>query len=219
MSGSDDAFRQTGKDRGARRRCRVFDLQRRGRRDLRPLRQRDRDQLRARILLPRAVRPARARRTSQAIVVDLSDCAQSRGIVEALPSADLTVDEPDTEFMISHARSSHCLQDQARGCRTSSSIPPPRSIWTAAARAKPMDPERSSVVSKDIVPGTIVRERRCARSGCPAARTRAARTTSTCRKAPSPIPGASEWTENLFTERDWRVFVQCLVRLRCCASC
>ena len=37
----------------------------------------------------------------KAIVVDLSDCAESRGIVEALPSANLTVDEPDTEFMIS----------------------------------------------------------------------------------------------------------------------
>jgi hypothetical protein len=36
-----------------------------------------------------------------AIVVELSDCAESRGIVEALPSANLTVDEPDTEFMIS----------------------------------------------------------------------------------------------------------------------
>ena len=36
-----------------------------------------------------------------AIVVDLSDCPGSRGIVEALPSANLTVEEPDTEFMIS----------------------------------------------------------------------------------------------------------------------
>jgi hypothetical protein len=39
-----------------------------------------------------------------AIVVDLSDCPGSRGIVEALPSADLTVDEPDTEFMISRTQ-------------------------------------------------------------------------------------------------------------------
>lgn len=39
-----------------------------------------------------------------AIVVDLSGCAQSRGIVEALPSADLTADEPDTEFMISRTQ-------------------------------------------------------------------------------------------------------------------
>jgi hypothetical protein len=36
-----------------------------------------------------------------AIVVDLSECAQSRGIVEALPSASLKEDEPDTQFMIS----------------------------------------------------------------------------------------------------------------------
>src|SRR5262245_38427311 len=35
------------------------------------------------------------------VVVDLSDC-QSRGIVEALPSAQLTVDEPSTQFMIPH---------------------------------------------------------------------------------------------------------------------
>ena len=40
----------------------------------------------------------------KAIVVDLSDCAESRGIVEALPSAGLTVQEPDTEFMISPAQ-------------------------------------------------------------------------------------------------------------------
>jgi hypothetical protein len=39
-----------------------------------------------------------------AIVVDLSDCAESRGIVEPLPSANLTVDEPDTEFMISRTQ-------------------------------------------------------------------------------------------------------------------
>jgi len=43
-----------------------------------------------------------AKLDEQAIVVDLSNCAESRGIVEALPSADLAVEEPDTEFMISH---------------------------------------------------------------------------------------------------------------------
>ena len=42
-----------------------------------------------------------AKLDEQAIVVDLSNCAESRGIVEALPSADLAVEEPDTEFMIS----------------------------------------------------------------------------------------------------------------------
>jgi hypothetical protein len=47
----------------------------------------------------------------QAIVVDLSDCAESRGIVEALPSANLTVDEPDTEFMISPSQLA-CLKQK-----------------------------------------------------------------------------------------------------------
>lgn len=45
-----------------------------------------------------------AKVSEPAIVVDLSDCPGSRGIVEALPSADLTVDEPDTEFMISRTQ-------------------------------------------------------------------------------------------------------------------
>ena len=35
-----------------------------------------------------------------AIIIDLSDC-ESRGIVDPLPSANLEVDEPDTQFMIS----------------------------------------------------------------------------------------------------------------------
>ena len=47
----------------------------------------------------------------KAIVVDLSDCAESRGIVEALPSANLTVDEPDTEFMISPSQLA-CLKQK-----------------------------------------------------------------------------------------------------------
>ena len=101
MSGLTMLFDRPAKTDGDRRRCRVFDLERRGRRNLRHLRHRDRDQLRARIVLPGAVRQARQALNEQAIVVDLSDCAESRGIVEALPSANLTVDEPDTEFMIS----------------------------------------------------------------------------------------------------------------------
>lgn len=39
-----------------------------------------------------------------AIAVDLSDCESSRGIIEALPSPNLTVDEPDTQFMISRSQ-------------------------------------------------------------------------------------------------------------------
>jgi hypothetical protein len=41
-----------------------------------------------------------AKESDPAIVVDLSDCS-SRGIVEALPSATVQIDEPDTQFMIS----------------------------------------------------------------------------------------------------------------------
>ena len=50
-----------------------------------------------------------AEQDEPAIVVDLSDCPGSRGIVEALPSANLTVEEPDTEFMISPEQLS-CLK-------------------------------------------------------------------------------------------------------------
>ena len=44
-----------------------------------------------------------AQETDQTIVVDLSDC-QSRGIVDPLPSLDVTADQPDTEFMISRSQ-------------------------------------------------------------------------------------------------------------------
>jgi hypothetical protein len=37
------------------------------------------------------------------VVVDLSDC-ESRGIVEALPSADLSADTPSTQFMIERSQ-------------------------------------------------------------------------------------------------------------------
>jgi hypothetical protein len=50
-----------------------------------------------------------ARQDEPAIIVDLSDCPGARGIVEALPSANLTVEEPDTEFMISPEQLS-CLK-------------------------------------------------------------------------------------------------------------
>jgi len=44
-----------------------------------------------------------AAETDQTIVVDLSDC-QSRGIVDTLPSLDVTADQPDTEFMVSRTQ-------------------------------------------------------------------------------------------------------------------
>ena len=45
-----------------------------------------------------------AQETDQTIVVDLSDCQSSRGIVDPLPSLDVTADQPDTEFMISRSQ-------------------------------------------------------------------------------------------------------------------
>jgi hypothetical protein len=48
---------------------------------------------------------ALAREGDQAIVVDLSDCPASRGIVEPLPSPGMVSDgPPDTEFMISRTQ-------------------------------------------------------------------------------------------------------------------
>jgi len=36
-----------------------------------------------------------------AVVVDLSDCPETRGVVEALPPPGVTVAEPDVQFMLS----------------------------------------------------------------------------------------------------------------------
>jgi hypothetical protein len=44
-----------------------------------------------------------AQETDPTIVVDLSGC-ESRGIVDALPSLDVSTEQPDTEFMISRAQ-------------------------------------------------------------------------------------------------------------------
>lgn len=53
-----------------------------------------------------------AKDADQTVVVDLSDCAESRGIVEALPSPELNPDgPPDTEFMISRAQL-ECLRQK-----------------------------------------------------------------------------------------------------------
>lgn len=45
-----------------------------------------------------------AKSGDQAIAVDLSACEAGRGIVEALPTPDLTAQEPDTQFLISRAQ-------------------------------------------------------------------------------------------------------------------
>ena len=55
---------------------------------------------------------ALARDADQTVVVDLSDCPASRGIVEALPTPDQTRDgPPDTEFMISRTQL-ECLRQK-----------------------------------------------------------------------------------------------------------
>lgn len=46
-----------------------------------------------------------------AVVIDLSDCEESRGIVEALPTPNLTAIEPDVQFMLSRAQID-CLKDK-----------------------------------------------------------------------------------------------------------
>jgi hypothetical protein len=51
-----------------------------------------------------------AGRSAEALAVDLSAC-QSRGIVEALPSPNKGVEEPDVQFLISHTQL-NCLKQK-----------------------------------------------------------------------------------------------------------
>lgn len=48
--------------------------------------------------------PELAGKTDGAVVVDLSQCPQSRGVVEALPSPNISTEEPDVKFMVSRAQ-------------------------------------------------------------------------------------------------------------------
>lgn len=52
--------------------------------------------------------PQLAERDARAVAVDLSNC-KSRGVVEALPSPDLSGQEPDTKFMLTRDQLS-CLK-------------------------------------------------------------------------------------------------------------
>lgn len=45
-----------------------------------------------------------AQENGQTIVVDLSECAQSRGIVEGLPTVGGGAEEPSTEFVVSRSQ-------------------------------------------------------------------------------------------------------------------
>jgi len=67
-----------------------------------------------------------------------------------------------------------------------------------------MDPEKSSIAGKDIVPGTIIRDAALRKERVPA-KDKGAKNDEHVPEGASPIPGVSEWTENIFAERDWRV--------------
>ena len=66
-----------------------------------------------------------------------------------------------------------------------------------------MDPEKSSIAGKDIVPGTIVRDTALRKERVP--KDKGAKNDEHVPEGASPIPGLSEWTENIFAEGDWRV--------------
>ena len=66
-----------------------------------------------------------------------------------------------------------------------------------------MDPEKSSIAGKDIVPGTIVRDAALRKERVP--KDKGAKNDEHVPEGASPIPGLSEWTENIFAEGDWRV--------------
>jgi hypothetical protein len=68
-----------------------------------------------------------------------------------------------------------------------------------------MDPEKSSIVGKDIVPGTIVRDTALRKERLPSSKDKGGKNDEHVPEGASPIPGVSEWTENIFAEGDWRV--------------
>jgi hypothetical protein len=52
-----------------------------------------------------------AKEGGSTIMVDLSDCAESRGIVEGLPTVGTNREEPNTEFVVSHEQL-ECLRQK-----------------------------------------------------------------------------------------------------------
>jgi hypothetical protein len=66
-----------------------------------------------------------------------------------------------------------------------------------------MDPEKT-IVTKDVVPGTIVRDA-ALRKERVENKDKGAKNDDHVPEGASPIPGSSEWTENLFIGGDWRV--------------
>lgn len=67
-----------------------------------------------------------------------------------------------------------------------------------------MDPESSTVVTKDVVPGTIVRDTALRKERIES-KDKGAKNDEHEPEGANPTPGSSEWTENLFIGGDWRV--------------
>jgi hypothetical protein len=67
-----------------------------------------------------------------------------------------------------------------------------------------MDPERSTVVTKDTVHDTVVRDTALRRERV-SDKDKGQKNDEHVPEGSMPLPGSSEWTENLFKEGDWRV--------------
>ncbi len=67
-----------------------------------------------------------------------------------------------------------------------------------------MDPERSTVVTKDTVHDTVVRDTALRRERV-SDKDKGGKNDEHVPEGSMPLPGSSEWTENLFKEGDWRV--------------
>jgi hypothetical protein len=71
-----------------------------------------------------------------------------------------------------------------------------------------MDPEKTSLVNKEVVPGPLVQDAAFRKERVPeegAEKDRGAKNDEHVPEGASPLPGSSEWTENLFVGGDWRV--------------
>ena len=67
-----------------------------------------------------------------------------------------------------------------------------------------MDSDKTSLVSKEVVPGTLVQGAAFRKERIPD-KDKGAKNDEHVPEGASPIPGPSEWTENLFEGGDWRV--------------
>ena len=72
-----------------------------------------------------------------------------------------------------------------------------------------MDPEKSSIAGKDMVPGTIIRDAALRKERLPA-KDKGGKNDEHVPEGASRSPTYQEWTENIFADGDWRCFGQCL---------